>query len=165
MCTAASHSHTSVRHLCVVPTEARRGRCNIWNWNYKHLWFTTWVLGTKPRSSRGAASALNFVATTLKVILYRLLACLLGCNLSYEARCGIFDSWHHAGTPKHLEFGAFFKKISDYSYSHISTWQLSFPITPVTSLSRALLEDTESVSWTRCCVSGKGQRELHSKTD
>jgi hypothetical protein len=38
---------------CLVPTE------DILNWSYGRLWAVMWLLGTEPRSSARAASALN----------------------------------------------------------------------------------------------------------
>ena len=43
---------------CVIP-EVRRGHQIPWNWNYRWLWATMWVLGIKPGGSGRAASALN----------------------------------------------------------------------------------------------------------
>ena len=43
---------------CLVPLKVRRG-CQIpWNWSYRQLWAASWVLGSEPRSSARAASAL-----------------------------------------------------------------------------------------------------------
>ena len=39
---------------------ARRGRHSSWNWSYRWLWATMWLLGVKPRSSGMAMDVLNF---------------------------------------------------------------------------------------------------------
>ena len=43
---------------CLVPTEARRGHRLPWNWSYRWLWATVWVLRIEPISGR-VASVLN----------------------------------------------------------------------------------------------------------
>jgi hypothetical protein len=45
----------SVQH--VLPSEARRGRQNSWNWSYRWWCATLRVLGTEPGSSGSAASS------------------------------------------------------------------------------------------------------------
>lgn len=41
----------SVHHLCVWdPLETRRGHQIFWNWSYRYLWATLWVLGVEPGS-------------------------------------------------------------------------------------------------------------------
>lgn len=37
----------SVTHVCTVPCEVRRGRWISWDWSYKQLEATLWVLGTQ----------------------------------------------------------------------------------------------------------------------
>lgn len=51
----------SVTHMCVVPTEDRRGHWTLWNWNYRWLLGTMWMLGTKLGSSARATKALNLL--------------------------------------------------------------------------------------------------------
>lgn len=46
-------------HACLVPAEVRRGLPITWNWNYRCLWGTTWLLQTKLRSSVKGTSVLN----------------------------------------------------------------------------------------------------------
>lgn len=48
----------SVPFVCLVPVEARRGCCTPWNWSYRCLWATLWVLELKLGSSK-TSSALN----------------------------------------------------------------------------------------------------------
>lgn len=45
--------------VCLVSTEAKRGCWSPWNWSYRWLWTTRWVLGIKFRSSGRASSASN----------------------------------------------------------------------------------------------------------
>jgi hypothetical protein len=46
-------------YVCAVPAEAR-GRHQIsWNWSYRWLQATTWMLGFELRFSRRIARALN----------------------------------------------------------------------------------------------------------
>jgi hypothetical protein len=50
--------------VCLVPTEVRR-RCQIlWNWSYKRLWATVWVLGIELGFFVRVASALNCWTTS-----------------------------------------------------------------------------------------------------
>lgn len=44
-------------HTCLVPEEARESCQTLWSWNYRQLWAATWVLGIRPASPVGAASA------------------------------------------------------------------------------------------------------------
>lgn len=37
-----------VHYVCAVPAEARKDHQIFWNWSYKLLLVTMWVLGTKP---------------------------------------------------------------------------------------------------------------------
>jgi hypothetical protein len=48
--------------LCAYlgPMEARRGHQMPWNWSYKWLWASMWVMQTKPGSSPRVASELNW---------------------------------------------------------------------------------------------------------
>lgn len=48
----------SVYHSHAVPTEARRGHQNFWNWSHRRLW-ALWVLETKFEASGRGTSALN----------------------------------------------------------------------------------------------------------
>lgn len=41
-------------HVCMVPTEARRGHWIPWDWRYRQLKSTMWVLRTEPESSAKA---------------------------------------------------------------------------------------------------------------
>lgn len=50
---------------CLVPSEVRR-RCQIpWNWSYRWLWTTKWVLGIEAGFPRRVAIALNHEVTSL----------------------------------------------------------------------------------------------------
>lgn len=49
----------SVHHVHVVSMEARRSIVSFWNWSYRQLSATTWVLGLEPRSSGSKVSALK----------------------------------------------------------------------------------------------------------
>ena len=76
-------------HVSIVPMETRRGSWIPWNWKYRQLWATMWVLGIKSKSSRRTASALN-----CWVISPALTQCLLkiheGCGWSkvmFEYHC------------------------------------------------------------------------------
>lgn len=57
--------------ICVelVPVEARRGHQKPWTWNYRRLWATMWVLGTKSGFSVRADSVLSHYAICLISIL------------------------------------------------------------------------------------------------
>lgn len=46
-------------HLNAVSPEGRRGHWIPWIWNYRWLWTSVWMLGTKYNTSRRAASALD----------------------------------------------------------------------------------------------------------
>lgn len=48
--------HMYATHMSLVSTE---GIGCPWDWSYRELRATTWVLGTKPRPSAEAESALN----------------------------------------------------------------------------------------------------------
>lgn len=43
-------------HVCLVPMEVRRGYQIPWNWSYRYLWTTTWVMVPKSESSAGATN-------------------------------------------------------------------------------------------------------------
>ena len=45
-------------HLCAMPKRAWREWWILWDWNYRQLWATKWVLGIEPRSCGKADSAL-----------------------------------------------------------------------------------------------------------
>lgn len=45
--------------LCAMPEEARKRHRMPWNWNYRQLLVTMWVLGTRPRSFARATRPLN----------------------------------------------------------------------------------------------------------
>ena len=47
--------HVWAPHTCL----ARSGGQSLWNWCYRWVWAAMWVLGTEPRSSGRAASALK----------------------------------------------------------------------------------------------------------
>ena len=55
----------SALHECLEPREARRGQHISWNKSNRWLWAIIWVLGIKPWTSGGAASALTYWATSL----------------------------------------------------------------------------------------------------
>lgn len=48
--------------MCLVPTEARRRHLMPYNWGYRWLWASTWVLRMEPGSSARAASAFDLWA-------------------------------------------------------------------------------------------------------
>lgn len=49
-------------HVCLVTEKTRRGFHIPWNWKYIWLWAVIWLLGTEPRTSWRAISALNHKA-------------------------------------------------------------------------------------------------------
>ena len=51
--------------MCLVPVEAKRRHLISWNWNYRQLWVTMWLLGIELRTSGRAVSALNCWAISL----------------------------------------------------------------------------------------------------
>jgi hypothetical protein len=63
--------HICAPHICSV-CRVQRGHWIPWNWNYKGLWATPWVLGLKPRSSGRAVSALNCSAISPVLIIFSL---------------------------------------------------------------------------------------------
>lgn len=48
-----------VPYTCLLPVEARKGHNMPWDWDYRWLLATTWVLGIKPMSSTRTAIALK----------------------------------------------------------------------------------------------------------
>lgn len=52
-----------VHHMLAVPTEASRRHQPLWNWSYKQLWTTVWVLRIEAGSSGRVSSPLNHWAT------------------------------------------------------------------------------------------------------
>lgn len=52
-------AYMSAHHMCLVPTEARKGSQISCYWSYRQLSAAIWVLGIEPKSSRRGASALK----------------------------------------------------------------------------------------------------------
>jgi hypothetical protein len=50
--------------------KSRRGHQIAWNWNYRWLWVTLWVLGMKLRSSRTTVSSLNCWAVSPALLIW-----------------------------------------------------------------------------------------------
>ena len=43
-----------IPHAFLVPMEVRRGHLISWNWSYRQLWASMWLVGIKPCSCRRA---------------------------------------------------------------------------------------------------------------
>lgn len=69
----------SIYILCVCPvfTEPRKGHQIAWNWSYRHLWATTWMLEIKPSSSALATTALNYWTISPAPSFFFFLVCLV----------------------------------------------------------------------------------------
>lgn len=65
MCMHALHSCLSVHYMCAVPSKDRKWHHIPWNWSYRQLWATKWVLGTEPRSSERAINVLKLWVISL----------------------------------------------------------------------------------------------------
>ena len=52
-------------HACLVTLEARRGHWMSWNWSYRQLWATMWVLSIELGISGRPANTLNHGAISL----------------------------------------------------------------------------------------------------
>lgn len=51
--------HVCVHHVCQVPMEAGRSCQMLYNWSYRWLYDTVWVLGIESGSCERAVSALS----------------------------------------------------------------------------------------------------------
>lgn len=53
------HVHMPTMCMCLGPAEVRRGHSVPWNWSFRWLWVTMWVIKPKSESSTRGVSALN----------------------------------------------------------------------------------------------------------
>lgn len=60
VCGCLAYIFVRVPCVCQVPTEVRRWSQTTWDWSYRWLWATIWVLGIEHGSSTRATSGLNY---------------------------------------------------------------------------------------------------------